>query len=93
MICKSLFSWSALIIMEISFSDYNPTKFLWFTMLFNIILGEVHAVLCFHLPRLRLLPGFIPPEEADWMFSKLLAELPWSQKTNYRQGVYQVLEM
>lgn len=35
---------------------------------------------------LRLLPGFLPPEEADWMFSKLLAELPWSQKTNYRQG-------
>ncbi|XP_028305964.1 alpha-ketoglutarate-dependent dioxygenase alkB homolog 3 [Gouania willdenowi] len=36
--------------------------------------------------RLRLLPGFLSPEEADWMFSKLLAELPWSQKTNYRQG-------
>nr|XP_033491575.1 alpha-ketoglutarate-dependent dioxygenase alkB homolog 3 [Epinephelus lanceolatus] len=36
--------------------------------------------------RLRLLPGFLPPEQADWMFSKLLAELPWSQKTNYRQG-------
>ncbi|TNN79928.1 Alpha-ketoglutarate-dependent dioxygenase alkB 3 [Liparis tanakae] len=36
--------------------------------------------------RLRLLPGFLAPEEADWMFSKLLAELPWSQKTNYRQG-------
>ncbi|XP_070828144.1 alpha-ketoglutarate-dependent dioxygenase alkB homolog 3 isoform X2 [Chaetodon trifascialis] len=36
--------------------------------------------------RLRLLPGFLPSEEADWMFSKLLAELPWSQKTNYRQG-------
>ncbi|XP_058500429.1 alpha-ketoglutarate-dependent dioxygenase alkB homolog 3 isoform X2 [Solea solea] len=36
--------------------------------------------------RLRLLPGFLPPEEADWMFSKLLAELPWSQKTNYRHG-------
>ncbi|KAM6973357.1 alpha-ketoglutarate-dependent dioxygenase alkB homolog 3 [Aplochiton taeniatus] len=36
--------------------------------------------------RLRLFPGFLPPEEADWMFSKLLAELPWSQKTNYRQG-------
>uniref|UniRef100_A0A3B5BJF2 AlkB homolog 3, alpha-ketoglutaratedependent dioxygenase n=1 Tax=Stegastes partitus TaxID=144197 RepID=A0A3B5BJF2_9TELE len=35
--------------------------------------------------RLRLLPGFLPPEEADWIFSKLLAELPWSQKTNYRQ--------
>ncbi|CAB1323554.1 unnamed protein product [Coregonus sp. 'balchen'] len=36
--------------------------------------------------RLRLIPGFLPPEEADWAFSKLLAELPWSQKTNYRQG-------
>ncbi|XP_028286821.1 alpha-ketoglutarate-dependent dioxygenase alkB homolog 3 isoform X2 [Parambassis ranga] len=37
--------------------------------------------------RLRLMPGFLPPEEADWMFSKLLAELPWSQKTNSnRQG-------
>lgn len=38
--------------------------------------------------RLRLLPGFLPPDEADWIFSKLLAELPWSQKTNYRQGGY-----
>ncbi|XP_044213181.1 alpha-ketoglutarate-dependent dioxygenase alkB homolog 3 [Thunnus albacares] len=36
--------------------------------------------------RLRLRPGFLPSEEADWMFSKLLAELPWSQKTNVRQG-------
>ncbi|KAF6721523.1 Alpha-ketoglutarate-dependent dioxygenase alkB-like protein 3 [Oryzias melastigma] len=36
--------------------------------------------------RLRLQPGFLSTEEADWMFSKLLAELPWSQKTNYRQG-------
>lgn len=36
--------------------------------------------------RLKLLPGFLPPEDADWMFSKLLSELPWSQKTNYRQG-------
>ncbi|XP_022067457.1 alpha-ketoglutarate-dependent dioxygenase alkB homolog 3 [Acanthochromis polyacanthus] len=36
--------------------------------------------------RLRLMSGFLPQEEADWMFSKLLAELPWSQKTNYRQG-------
>ncbi|XP_016516942.1 alpha-ketoglutarate-dependent dioxygenase alkB homolog 3 isoform X2 [Poecilia formosa] len=35
---------------------------------------------------LRLRPGFLTPEEADWMFSKLLAELPWSQKTNYRLG-------
>ncbi|NP_001003511.2 alpha-ketoglutarate-dependent dioxygenase alkB homolog 3 isoform X1 [Danio rerio] len=34
--------------------------------------------------RLRLIPGFLLQEEADWMFSKLLAELPWSQKTNYR---------
>lgn len=33
--------------------------------------------------RLRLFPGFLPLEQADWMFSKLLAELPWSQKTNY----------
>lgn len=33
--------------------------------------------------RLRLLPGFLPLEQADWMFSKLLAELPWSAKTNY----------
>uniref|UniRef100_A0A3Q4HGY8 Alpha-ketoglutarate-dependent dioxygenase alkB homolog 3 n=1 Tax=Neolamprologus brichardi TaxID=32507 RepID=A0A3Q4HGY8_NEOBR len=40
----------------------------------------------FHLSRLRLLPGFLSLEEANWMFSKLLAELPWSQKTNYRQG-------
>lgn len=36
--------------------------------------------------RLRLLPGFLPAEEADGIFSRLLAELPWSQKTNYRQG-------
>uniref|UniRef100_A0A3B5KZ91 AlkB homolog 3, alpha-ketoglutarate dependent dioxygenase n=1 Tax=Xiphophorus couchianus TaxID=32473 RepID=A0A3B5KZ91_9TELE len=35
---------------------------------------------------LRLRPGFLTPEEADWMLSKLLAELPWSQKTNYRLG-------
>uniref|UniRef100_A0A8C1Z913 AlkB homolog 3, alpha-ketoglutarate-dependent dioxygenase n=1 Tax=Cyprinus carpio TaxID=7962 RepID=A0A8C1Z913_CYPCA len=34
--------------------------------------------------RLRLIPGFLQQEEADWMFSKLLAELPWSQKTNFR---------
>ncbi|XP_053282505.1 alpha-ketoglutarate-dependent dioxygenase alkB homolog 3 [Pleuronectes platessa] len=43
-----------------------------------------------HVPsgvsRLRLLPGFLAQEEADWMFSKLLEELPWSKKTNYRQG-------
>lgn len=36
--------------------------------------------------KLQLLPGFLPPEDADWMFSKLLSELPWSQKTNYRRG-------
>ncbi|PWA24553.1 hypothetical protein CCH79_00011785, partial [Gambusia affinis] len=36
--------------------------------------------------RLRLRPGFLTPEEADWMLSKLLAELRWSQKTNYRLG-------
>lgn len=36
--------------------------------------------------RLRLICGFLATEEADWMFSKLLSELPWSQKTNYRQG-------
>ncbi|XP_068595629.1 alpha-ketoglutarate-dependent dioxygenase alkB homolog 3 isoform X2 [Brachionichthys hirsutus] len=35
---------------------------------------------------LRLQPGFLAPEEADWIFSKLLSELPWSQKTNYRPG-------
>ncbi|XP_042183639.1 alpha-ketoglutarate-dependent dioxygenase alkB homolog 3-like [Oncorhynchus tshawytscha] len=34
--------------------------------------------------RLRLIPGLLPSEEADWTFSKLLAELPWSQKTNLR---------
>lgn len=33
--------------------------------------------------RLRLFPGFLPLEQADWMFSKLLAELPFSLKTNY----------
>ncbi|XP_028970644.2 alpha-ketoglutarate-dependent dioxygenase alkB homolog 3 isoform X2 [Esox lucius] len=36
--------------------------------------------------RLRLIPGFLSTEEADWAFSKLQTELPWSQKTNYRQG-------
>ncbi|KAM9854152.1 alpha-ketoglutarate-dependent dioxygenase alkB homolog 3 isoform 2-T2 [Aulostomus maculatus] len=35
---------------------------------------------------LRLLHGFLPTDDADWMFSKLLAELPWSQKSNVRQG-------
>ncbi|KAG7281857.1 hypothetical protein CRUP_031106, partial [Coryphaenoides rupestris] len=37
------------------------------------------------LIELRLVPGFLAAQEADWLFSKLLAELPWSQKTNYRQ--------
>ncbi|XP_051916477.1 alpha-ketoglutarate-dependent dioxygenase alkB homolog 3 [Hippocampus zosterae] len=36
--------------------------------------------------RLRLVPSFLPADKADWIFSKLLAELPWSQKTNVRQG-------
>ncbi|XP_028815060.1 alpha-ketoglutarate-dependent dioxygenase alkB homolog 3 [Denticeps clupeoides] len=35
---------------------------------------------------LRLFPGFLLQEEADWVFSTLLADLPWSQKTNHRQG-------
>ncbi|XP_055011962.1 alpha-ketoglutarate-dependent dioxygenase alkB homolog 3 isoform X2 [Boleophthalmus pectinirostris] len=34
--------------------------------------------------RLRLIYNYLSTEEADWMFSKLLNELPWSQKTNYR---------
>ncbi|XP_061576702.1 alpha-ketoglutarate-dependent dioxygenase alkB homolog 3 [Cololabis saira] len=36
--------------------------------------------------RLRLRPGFVPTDEADGMFSRLLEELPWSRKTGYRQG-------
>lgn len=36
--------------------------------------------------RLRLFHNFLSMEEADWMFSKLLNELPWSQKTNYSRG-------
>lgn len=36
--------------------------------------------------RLRLLPGFLAQTEADWLFSKLLAELPWAQKTNFKHG-------
>ncbi|CAL8323260.1 alpha-ketoglutarate-dependent dioxygenase alkB homolog 3 isoform X1 [Gadus morhua] len=36
--------------------------------------------------RLCLVPWFLEQKEADWIFSKLLEELPWSQKTNYRQG-------
>ncbi|XP_030622089.1 alpha-ketoglutarate-dependent dioxygenase alkB homolog 3 [Chanos chanos] len=35
--------------------------------------------------RLRFIPGFLQQEDADWMFSTLLTELPWSQKTNYGQ--------
>lgn len=46
------------------------------------------CVFCSLVSRLQLLPRFLSPEDADWIFSKLLAELPWSQKTNYRQGVY-----
>uniref|UniRef100_A0A8C7DNH3 AlkB homolog 3, alpha-ketoglutarate dependent dioxygenase n=1 Tax=Oncorhynchus kisutch TaxID=8019 RepID=A0A8C7DNH3_ONCKI len=37
-------------------------------------------------PRLRLIPGLLPSEEAYWTFSKLLAELPWSRKTNLQTG-------
>lgn len=53
-------------------------------------LPHLQAVIVFSSPgcRLLLVPGFLPPEEADWIFSQLLAELPWSQKTNYRQGVF-----
>ncbi|XP_018620737.1 alpha-ketoglutarate-dependent dioxygenase alkB homolog 3 isoform X1 [Scleropages formosus] len=36
--------------------------------------------------RLRLFPGFLSQEEADWMFSRLYAELPFSQKTNLKHG-------
>lgn len=36
--------------------------------------------------RLRLFHNFLSTEEADWTFSKLLQELPWSQKTNYKRG-------
>lgn len=36
--------------------------------------------------RLRLLHNFMSTEEADWMFSRLLHDLPWSQKTNYSRG-------
>ncbi|XP_035252642.1 alpha-ketoglutarate-dependent dioxygenase alkB homolog 3 isoform X2 [Anguilla anguilla] len=36
--------------------------------------------------RLRLLPGFLAQTEADWLFSRLLAELPWAQKTNFKHG-------
>ncbi|CAL9696729.1 unnamed protein product [Knipowitschia caucasica] len=35
---------------------------------------------------LRLIYNYLSTEEADWLFSKLLHELPWSQKTNYRLG-------
>lgn len=64
----------------------EPRRMFWFAVLLK------KSVVSFHLSRLRLLPGFLAPEEADWMFSKLLAELPWSQKTNYRQGGYRGLE-
>lgn len=60
------------------------------TLLFSV-LSLCVCVCVFCLSRLLLLPGFLPLEQADWMFSKLLAELPWSQKTNYRQGGYQGL--
>lgn len=36
--------------------------------------------------RLRLFHNFLSTEEADWSFSRLLHELPWSQKTNYSRG-------
>ncbi|KPP72356.1 alpha-ketoglutarate-dependent dioxygenase alkB3-like, partial [Scleropages formosus] len=36
--------------------------------------------------RLRLFPGFLSQEEADWIFSRLYAELPFSQKTNLKHG-------
>lgn len=49
-------------------------------------MSVLYSFVSIHVSRLRLLPGFLPPEEADWIFSRLLAELPWSQKTNYRQG-------
>nr|XP_033784555.1 alpha-ketoglutarate-dependent dioxygenase alkB homolog 3 [Geotrypetes seraphini]XP_033784556.1 alpha-ketoglutarate-dependent dioxygenase alkB homolog 3 [Geotrypetes seraphini] len=40
--------------------------------------------------RLRVFPSFIVPKEADWMFEQLQKEIPWSQKTNFRQdGFYQ----
>jgi mRNA N1-methyladenine demethylase len=31
--------------------------------------------------RLRLIPGFIEPEECDMLLQKLLHELPWQQET------------
>lgn len=64
-----------------------------FVLLFNLLHSMAlippcvtRAVACSFLPRLRLFTDFLQQEEADWMFSSLLAELPWSQKTNYRQG-------
>ncbi|XP_067850152.1 alpha-ketoglutarate-dependent dioxygenase alkB homolog 3 isoform X2 [Heptranchias perlo] len=40
--------------------------------------------------RLHLIPGFVDPKEADWMFEQLHMEIPWHQKTNIRQdGSYQ----
>ncbi|XP_073515551.1 alpha-ketoglutarate-dependent dioxygenase alkB homolog 3 isoform X2 [Phyllobates terribilis] len=40
--------------------------------------------------RLRLVPLFIDPKEADWMFEQLQSEIPWNQKTNIGpDGPYQ----
>ncbi|XP_041132366.1 alpha-ketoglutarate-dependent dioxygenase alkB homolog 3 isoform X1 [Polyodon spathula] len=36
--------------------------------------------------RLRLIPSFLPISEADRMFAQLLADLPWSQKSNLLHG-------
>uniref|UniRef100_A0A8C3ANW2 AlkB homolog 3, alpha-ketoglutarate dependent dioxygenase n=1 Tax=Cyclopterus lumpus TaxID=8103 RepID=A0A8C3ANW2_CYCLU len=44
-----------------------------------IIFREMSECFCLSIcSRLRLLPGFLSPEEADWMFSKLLNR-PFSQ--------------
>lgn len=66
-------------------SQKTRVKYILYTLTI-CLWGFSLCLFIFHLSRLRLLPGFLSPEEADWMFSKLLAELPWSQKTNYRQG-------
>uniref|UniRef100_W5LZ45 Alpha-ketoglutarate-dependent dioxygenase alkB homolog 3 n=2 Tax=Lepisosteus oculatus TaxID=7918 RepID=W5LZ45_LEPOC len=39
------------------------------------------------ISRLRLFPSFLSVGEADWMFARLLEELPWQQKSNMHQGV------
>ncbi|MBN3326627.1 ALKB3 dioxygenase, partial [Atractosteus spatula] len=39
------------------------------------------------ISRLRLFPSFLSVAEADWMFARLLEELPWQQKSNMHQGV------